>query len=282
MTENTELMEQTIPEEDVEMDEGFLDVDEEVDEMDYWVSDEEEAAAEENSEVETADGEQAEQESDEQTSEEEMFPHELVVYGEKKQVTMTEAKNLIQKGLAYDRAIETRDSRLQTALNDPRIAFVDELAKEAGVDAAQYMSNIHNQKKYATLIENFGTLENVPKDVLQMFSDNAKAASEKAAATLQEMREAEEERARQEEFAAFMEKHPECGQIPPEVVQLKLEGHSLEGAWAIYENKQLKESKEKLEKELAVLKQNNKNARSKMPSSQSTAKKETGLEWDFD
>ena len=134
MTENTEMMEQTIPESDVDTETAVEEVEAEAEGLNWW-DDEEKTADEEDSETETEEAEENEEENEkqengEQTSEaEEMFPQELIVYGEKKQVTMTEAKNLIQKGLAYDRAIEVRDGRLQTALNDPRIAFVDELAK---------------------------------------------------------------------------------------------------------------------------------------------------------
>ena len=267
MTENTEMMEQTIPESDVDTETAVEEVEAEAEGLNWW-DDEEETADEEDSETEEAEEneeETEEQENEEQTSEaEEMFPQELIVYGEKKQVTMTEAKNLIQKGLAYDRAIEVRDGRLQTALNDPRLAFVDELAKEAGMDAAKYMTDVRNQRKYASLIETFGSLENVPKDVMQMFTDNAKAAEEKAKQEFESKQKAEADRQMDEEFWAFMENHPELKEIPEEVAQLKFDGHTLEGAYAIFENKQLKADKEKLERELAVLKQNNKN---KMPQS---------------
>ena len=285
MTENTEMMEQTIPESDVDTETAVEEVEAEAEGLNWW-DDEEETADEEDSETEEAEEneeETEEQENEEQTSEaEEMFPQELIVYGEKKQVTMTEAKNLIQKGLAYDRAIEVRDGRLQTALNDPRLAFVDELAKEAGMDAAKYMTDVRNQRKYASLIETFGSLENVPKDVMQMFTDNAKAAEEKAKQEFESKQKAEADRQMDEEFWAFMENHPELKEIPEEVAQLKFDGHTLEGAYAIFENKQLKADKEKLERELAVLKQNNKNKPTTMPSSQSKGKKisEAQAWWD--
>ena len=273
MADNTEMMEQTIPEKDVEMNENNFDGGEEYDELSYWDSDEDEKTVDEEKATENAEENKEkneEQENVEQTSEtEEMFPHELVVYGEKKQVTMTEAKNLIQKGLAYDRAIEARENRLQTALNDPRLAFVNELAKAEGIDVVEYMNNVRNQKKYASLIESFGSLEDVPKDVLEMFTENTKVAEEKAKQEMETRKAAEEKEQLVEELRCFIEKHPEIDKIPEEVAQLKMEGHSLEGAYAIYENKQLKAEKETLEKELAVLKQNNKNRQTKMPSSQS-------------
>ena len=287
MTENTEMMEQTIPESDVDTETAVEEVKAEAEGLNWW-DDEEKTADEEDSETETEEAEENEEENEKQENEEqiseaeEMFPQELIVYGEKKQVTMTEAKNLIQKGLAYDRAIEVRDGRLQTALNDPRIAFVDELAKEAGMDAAKYMTDVRNQRKYASLIETFGSLDEVPKDVMQMFADNAKAAEEKAKQEFESKQKAEADRQMDEEFWAFMENHPELKEIPKEVAQLKFDGHTLEGAYAIFENKQLKADKEKLERELAVLKQNQKNKQTKMPSSQSKVKKVSKAEawWD--
>lgn len=301
MTETMDMMQETSASEEVadilddELDEEFDDMlddlwnededgtDEETSEVDDSSDadgEEEEAAAEENSEAETENEETAEQQADEQTSEtEEMFPQELKVYGETKKVTMTEAKNLIQKGLAYDRAIEKSESRLQNALNDPRIGFVDELAKEAGLDAAEYMTKVRNQKQYASLIENFGSLENVPKDVLNMFTENAKAAKEKAAGELAREQEARMKQALEEEFDNFMVKHPEVGNIPDGVLQLKVQGESLEGAYGIWLAGQLKAENEKLSQEIKTLKQNIKNKQTALPSTQSKGTVEDDEDW---
>lgn len=295
MFEHDEMTEQTNLTEEIDND--TLDDEEEVWEFEDDEAEddadeaEDEAETEENSEEDAENvAQDEEQEAAEQTDlQEEMFPEELTVYGEKKQVTMSEAKNLIQKGLAYDRAKEKWEIRVQSALNDPRIAFVDELAAAAGMDAVTYIANSRTQTKYAKLLETFGSIEAVPKDILQMFTDNAETVKVKARQELDAAAQAAEDNRLLEEYSEFMVNHPELKEIPREVMELKAKGESLEGAFAITQVKKVLQEKAELEKKYKelenankVLKQNNKNARSKMPSSQSTAKKDSDLEWDFD
>lgn len=250
---------------------------------------EDEAETEENSEEDAENvAQDEEQATEEQTSSaEEMFPQELVVYGEKKQVTMAEAKGYIQKGLAYDKANEKWKQRLSAAQNDPRIAFVDELAKAEGTDAATYMANSRLQSKYAKLLETFDNVEAVPKEILQMFTDGAEKDKNETQKAIEAIANAEKEEKLLEEYSLFMENHPELADVPKEVMELKAAGETLEGAFARVElSKALKQiselTKEKaeLEKNIKVLKQNEKNKQTKLPSSRSNA--EAKEIWEFD
>lgn len=296
MFENDEMTEQTNLTEEIE-NEDTLDDEDEVweyeDDTEETEADEaeEETVEDEDSENEAETDEQTEEQATEEqtSSDEEMFPQELVVYGEKKQVTMAEAKGYIQKGLAYDKAKEKWEQRLSAAQNDPRIAFVDELAKAEGTDAATYMANSRLQSKYAKLLETFDNVEAVPKEILQMFTDGAEKDKNEAQKAIEAIADAEKEEKLLEEYSLFMENHPELADVPKEVMELKAAGETLEGAFARVElSKALKQiselTKEKaeLEKNIKVLKQNEKNKQTKLPSSRSNAVKEDDLVWEVE
>lgn len=280
MEETMEMMQETSASEEVEenLSEDFDDVE--------WESDED-ATAEETSATDSSDAdnaedntEQKEAEQQQETSAEEMFPEELVVFGEKRQVTMSEARELIQKGLGFDRAKANWEQALSKANSDPRIAFVDELAKAAGIDVGEYMSRTRNQMQYASLLEQYGSIDDVPETVMKLFTENANAAKEKAereAAAIKAEQQAAESEA---EYYSFMENHPEVGNIPQEVLALKVQGHSLEGAYGIWRAKELEAENHKLSQEIKTLKQNYKNRKTALPSTESKgAANGDDLEW---
>ncbi|MBR2502591.1 MAG: hypothetical protein IKB62_00525 [Oscillospiraceae bacterium] len=124
---------------------------------------------------------------------------------------------------------------------------------------------------------------------MKMFTENAQANKAKVEQAFAVQKQKQWEDSKLEELEAFRENHPDVKVIPQEVMKLVAKGESLEGAFAIARVKKVLQEKAELEKKYKelenankVLKQNNKNARSKMPSSQSTAKKDSDLEWDFD
>jgi len=287
MTETMEMMQETSASEEVadilddELDEEFDDMLDDLWDEDEDEADEEKTEADDSSDADGAAEEQQQKETEEQqeTSAEDMFPEDVVVYGETKQVTMAEAKDLIQKGLGFDRAKEKWEMALQKANADPRIAFVDELAKAAGVDAVEYMASTRNKMQYADLLEQYGTLDDVPENVMKMFTENAKAAKEKAAGELAREQEARMKQALEAEFDDFMVKHSEIGKIPDGVLQLKVQGESLEGAYGIWLASQLKAENEKLSQEMKTLKQNIKNKQTALPSTQSKGTVEDDEDW---
>ena len=253
------------------------DLDEDMFEEDAGESPE---TAEENTEADSAEAqEQTETDDVQQTTDEEMFPEELVVFGEKKQVTMAEAKNLIQKGLSYDRSREKWENRLNRALSDPRLSFVDRMAAENGMDTAAFMQQAHSKKGFDELVEQYGDLDNVPKNILDMFVRDNQAQATKMQAEIDAIARHIREEKDIEEFEAFMEAHPELSEIPHEVIKLKAEGHSLNGAFAIVENKRLMEENAQLKKEIGNLKQNFKNKKTSLPSSESKGAADDDEDW---
>lgn len=269
MTDYNEMMtEETIPEESV----------------DESTEDEFVLELEEDTEETTEDNEESEEteESEEQTTpSEEMFPGDFEVDGQARTVTMTEATSLIQKGLLYGQLKDKYMGKLKEAYADPRIAFVDELAKAAGVNAEEYMANSRTRSEYAGLIETYGGIENVPEAVMKMFTENAQANKEKIAKEIAEKQNKQWEQKMAEEYEAFTENHPEVKEIPKEVAQLVHNGETLEGAWARIELAKAQEQIAKLTTENKILTQNNKNKQTKLPSAKSNAVKEDDLVWEF-
>lgn len=271
MAENNEIMtEETIPAETVE----------ESTDDDFVLELEEDESTEETvSEEETTE---ETQETEEQTTPEvEMFPGDFEVDGQARQVTMAEAPGLIQKGLLYGQIKDKYMGKLKDAYADPRIAFVDELAKSAGVEVSEYIANSRMRNEYAGLLETYGNMESVPEAVMKLFSDNAKANKDNIAKALSERQQRQWEQQKAEEYEAFMENHPEVKEIPQEVVQLVHGGESLEGAYAISELAKAKEQIAKLTNENKILIQNNKNKQTKLPTAQSSAVKEDDMVWEF-
>lgn len=253
-------------------------------------SDDSESDADSKTEETDKTEEEQEQEAEEQTSDaEEMFPYELTVFGEKKQVTMSDAKNLVQKGLAYDNLKEKYAGRLKDAYADPRIAFVDELAKNAGVEVSEFMATTRLRNEYNSLIEEFGGLDAVPESMLKLFTDNQKATQEKMAQQMAEQQKKQKDEAMLEELEAFRENHPDVNEISPDIIDLVVKGESLEGAYArvnfadaMKQISELTKKNEELEQTNKILKQNNKNKQTKLPSSRSNAVKEDELIWEYD
>lgn len=265
-----EMLEQTNP--DIE-EEILLELEDELDD-----SENPEEKTEENTK-ENSEGASAEQKTSVQ--EEEMYPEEFVVYGEKVRVPQKDVKALIQKGLAYDRAKASWEAKLNRALQDPRLSFVDDLAQNSGTDAVNFMSGIKMRNQLAPLVEQYGSIEDIPENILNMYSENARIKREKEQAELEKMKKAQTEDRQREEFYSFLEKHPDIAEIPQDVVKLVSEGMPLEGAWAIIKlNEALKENSS-LKEENEILKQNSKNKSKATAAAESTAVKDSGI-WSWE
>lgn len=272
-----------------EDDEENVEATEDADEADN--AEETETEADEDSKEETDSGNEkdTEQTAQEDTNPDALFPGEFEIDGVTRQVTMNEAAGLVRKGLLYSQQKEKYLGKLKDAYADPRIAFVDELATAAGQKAEEYMANIRMQKEYNSLIETYGSLEDVPASVMEMFTANAEAKKQQIEAEVKAQKDRQWEETKLAELEDFMENHPEIKEIPKEALALVAKGQTLEGAYAITElSKALKQisdlTKEKaeLEKSIKVLKQNDKNKKTKLPSSRSNAVKEDELVWEVD
>lgn len=278
MSENTELMEQTNPDTEVETETA-----EETDTMSNWDFGEDDAATDAEQAEEETDGEETNQQEQTNPDDEELFPGDFTVLGEARQVKMSEAPSLIQKGLAYDAMKEKYKGQLKDAWAEPSIAFVAELAKAAGKSPAEYIAAARNQQRYAELVEQYGDLSDVPDNVMQMFAENNKNAQDKLAKEMERLSQVQRNNELLEELETFRDNHPEVGEIPREVIELKTRGETLEGAFAIVELAKAQAQLAALTKENKILKQNSKNTRSSMPSGRNTAKKDDIMSrWSFD
>ena len=269
-----------------------FDEDEEEDEAEE--TDKEEEAEEESEETEdsktdSGNEDKPEQNAQEETNPEALFPGEFEIDGVTRQVTMDEATGLVKKGLLYGQQREKYLGKLKDAYADPRIAFVDKLAAAAGQNASEYIANAEMQNEYNSLLETYGSLEDVPPSVMKMFTDNAQAKKQQVEAAVEAQKQKQWEESKIEELEMFRENHPEVQDIPKEALALVAKGETLEGAYAITElSKALKQiselTKEKaeLEKNIKVLKQNEKNKQTKLPSSRSNAVKEDELVWEIE
>lgn len=299
MFDDEKMLQETSEAEEIENETNNSDVEPEVDELSYWDSDEDEAdeseetedKAEETEESKTNSGneEEPEQKAQEETNPDALFPGEFEIDGVTRQVTMTEATGLVKKGLLYGQQKEKYLGKLKDAYSDPRISFVDELAAAAGQTAAEYIANVQKQKDYKELLETYGDLEDVPASVMKLFTDNAESAKQQIEADLKAQKQKQWEDSKLEELENFRENHPEVVEIPKEALELVAKGETLEGAYARTElakaKKQISDlinDKSELEKSINVLKQNEKNKQTKLPSSQNKGKKVSEAEswWD--
>ena len=302
MFDDEMMLQETSEAEEVENETSNTDVETDADELSYWDSDNEdedkadkdeeakdEAEETEESETDSGNEEEPEQNAQEDTNPDALFPGEFEIDGVTRQVTMTEAAGLVKKGLLYGQQKEKYMGKLKDAYADPRIAFVDELAKAAGQSVAEYLANARMQSKYNSLLETYGNLDDVPASVMKMFTDNAETAKQQIEAELATQKKRQWEESKLTELENFRENHPEVGEIPKEALELVVKGETLEGAYARTElAKALKhisdltKEKTELEKSLKVLKQNEKNKQTKLPSSQSKGKKvsEADSWWD--
>lgn len=276
MDENNSTVETELPE-DIDYFDGWDD-DSSVEES------ETEGEAEETEKAEEPQDQQPEEQTEpeaEEKTEDESKPEEpkaeskswkLKHNGE--EVDADEAKmiELAQKGLDYDRVREDRD-RFKD--EHPKYAdyekFLNELAESAGTDVAGLMENVR-----ASML-----MQKAEKDGKPITQEDAvkqlrsQAVADKAAKDAQE--EADKKQAN---LRAFMLAYPnvKAEDVPLKVLQEGFEKGDIAGAYARYENAQLK-------KELETLKQSQKNKeRSTGPrKSSGTAKADPWFEgWDDD
>lgn len=223
-----------------------------------------EAETEENSE-DVGNTDNVEQQRQNETAAE-MFPRVIRFLGEEKQITMDEAVTAVQKGLNYDRMLEKYKGQLAEVQKDPRILFVDQMAKAAGVDAGTYITMQKNQGEYQTLIDEYGDVSSIPAAVLDKFNKYSQAEIAKAKAD----NKAAEEQAYLDkiraEYNEFMENHPEHdGKIPDEVADMVQKGESLEGAWARHRVTALEKELAQVKKDYEIFKANTANKNSQLP-----------------
>lgn len=149
------------------------------------------------------------------------------------------ARELAQKGLNYDKVQE----RLQQLESDPRLSFVEELAKEQGMDVNSYLQAVQEWKEQEKL--NQLVQQNIPEDLAKEILETRKfreqIESEKKTQSQQEREKAEF----QDFFKFFKDANDrefdaEKDILPPEVWEAHSKGTPLKFAYMQHHNAQLK------------------------------------------
>ena len=200
---------------------------------------------------------------------------ELDFLGQKKTVTLEEARTLAQKGMNYDHVAQQRDE-LQ---NSPAMKLVRELAAKNGVTPEDYirharetMEQAEDKPEVAKLVAG-GTDPKVAAELVRLRRENRqKAERETQAAQAQKQTETAEqaEKARRDaDFKAFVTAYPDVKLLPDEVAKAVAGGESPLTAYQRWENAELRRKLSEAEQKAAA-QQKNKENRKKNPGSLQT------------
>jgi hypothetical protein len=158
------------------------------------------------------------------------------------------ARELAQKGLNYDKTLE----RLQALESDPRLSFVEELAREQGMDTNEYLEAVrqHREQQRIDELVQQGISEEVAQEMLENRKFREQFESEKKSKMEEEKKNAEF----QEFFGFFRNANgrdfvPGQDEIPQSVWEAHAQGVPLKFAFMEHQMNQL-------QSQLQVLKQN--------------------------
>ena len=221
---------------------------EETDQSDEAEETEAEEETEDTAENEPEDGEEETEKAEEKKADE-LF--ELKHLGETKSVTRDEMKALAQKGLDYDRIRAERDAlKAEKENGNEYEQFVKELAEQQKTTPEELMMN---QRVRSMMLEDRTLTAAKAREMIKAQQDERKSA--KAA-----------EAKRNESFRSFAQAHPDVKpeDIPQSVWDDVHGGMDIGVAYDKFakaeESRKLSERNAELEKELAALKANQKNA----------------------
>lgn len=156
---------------------------------------------------------------------------------EERGLTADEAREYAQKGINYDKVFEEN----QSLKNRQELAFVENLAKEYGMTAEQYIEAVHAEReanKIRATAENYQIPEEVAKKLYESEQYITRVESEKQQ-TQAQMQEQERQNADAREF---LQEFPsvDVNSIPQEVWDNVQKGKSLVDAYARHEAKELR------------------------------------------
>lgn len=171
---------------------------------------------------------------------------------EEQEISYDDAIPLIQKGMNYDKVQE----RLQALETDPRLAFVEELAREENMTVDQYLNAVNEYREQERL--NQLVQQNIPEELAREILETRKFRDE---IKTEKQTKAEEEK-RNADFQQFFDYFkqangrdfvPNKDEIPQEVWSANANGVPLKYAYMEHHNNELKS-------QLQVFKQNESNA----------------------
>lgn len=172
---------------------------------------------------------------------------------EEQEIPLDEAIPLIQKGMNYDK-LQERYGQLES---DPRLSFVEEMAKDQGMDVPEFLEAVKTAREDRQLQEL--VQQNIPEQYAKEMLENRKFRDQLE----QEKQQKAEEEKKNSEFAEFFEVFqqandrnydPTKDQIPQEVWDMHAQGTPLKYAYMQHHNSQLKS-------QLQTFKQNEKNTK---------------------
>lgn len=183
--------------------------------------------------VETVDATAGEQATAEET------PQETPQEKQERLFRQADVDRIIQERLARER------QKYETELkNHPHLSYLEQKAQRFGITVEQLIENDQKweqQQKLNELVQN-----NIPKEYAEKLLKVDELEQWKAQTEQQrqeEQRKQQEQQYRQQMYAEFLQMYPDVKpeQIPKEVWQLVNQGHRLASAYAIHENKLLKQ-----------------------------------------
>ena len=183
--------------------------------------------------VETVDATAGEQETTEETTQE--TPQEK----QERLFRQADVDRIIQERLARER------QKYETELkNNPHLSYLEKKAQRLGITVEKLIENDQKweqQQKLNELVQ-----RNIPKEYAEKLLKVDELEQWKA--QQEQQRQAEQQRQQQQQYkqqmyAEFLQMYPEVKpeQIPKEVWQMVQQGHRLASAYAIHENKLLKQ-----------------------------------------
>ena len=183
-------------------------------------------------ENESADAGEGETNQNGESDENEPERYEVVYNGQKLSLTLDELKTNAQKGMNYDHV----HNELVNLRNSPALGVIERYARNSGMTTEQYVQYLHDLegKQRVNQMTEQGVPEAYAKRLLEL-EDKDRARQEREAA---EQKRADE----RAQYNKFIQEYPgvKAEDIPSEVWQRFGNGMDLTAAYAIYENKALK------------------------------------------
>ena len=227
--------------------------------------------ADEEKESRAADVQQTSDEGETNPSEDKKIS--LTVYGQQVEVSLEEAKAAAQKGMAF----EQMKGQLAVAKNSYYLKAMEDMAKESGIDLAEYITRSATEASRKRLEESYGSLSAVPFHIL-----------EKEIVRISQLKSSMAEQATEErkdvwrdQLADFLRDNPGCKVIPDQVIETaKLTGN-LALAYSMHNADSLKARLEQTTRELDMLKADAQSKKKALPTARSTAAEGSYRDDDF-
>jgi hypothetical protein len=188
-----------------------------------------------------------------ETQQEQPLTFKIKYNKEEQELTYDDAIPLIQKGMNYDKQLE----RLQQLESDPRLAFVEQLAQQQGMDVEEYLQAVQVYQEEERL--NQLVQQNIPEEYAKEILENRKFREE-----FENERKTKSEQERQNaEYNDFFQYFKNANgrdfdtttdQIPQEVWDIHANGVPLKYAFMEHHSNQLSN-------QIKVLKQNQENTK---------------------